>query len=601
MRKKLISLLLCMVLVLSVLPAAAAAEQNSDIVILYENDVHCAVEGYSKLSALKLQLQETYDHVGTVSAGDYLQGGSLGAISQGYYIVELMNAVGYDVVTLGNHEFDYRMPRLLELEALLEAEITSCNFRKVGQEESVFAPYTMVSYGDVDIAYVGITTPETLTSSFPKQFLDAQGNYAYTFGAESLPAIVQNTVDRAREAGADYVLALSHIGYGEEIYGGDVTWLIRETSGIDAVLDGHSHSVIEAMEVPNKDGQPVLLTSTGTQFQYIGKLTLSDGSFRSELISTETLEATDPEIDALIGRINEEFNELGRRKIACTEVDLATHDEAGNRLVRNGETNLGDLCADAFRMCTGADIAYVNGGGIRMPIARGDITYNDLLNVFPFNNQICVAQVSGQVIKDMLENAMALWPEENGTFPHVSGITFSVNKAIASSVTLDENEMFTGVAGPYRIYHIQVCNRETGLYEPLELDKTYTLAAVGYYLNEYGGGMKMLEKASDLQTYGYSDVDILERYLTEHLEGVVGAQYANMQANITFTDGEILPPQPTQPPAAEPEEVPQTQPPAVQAPDDTGNQNAAMILTVVVFGLCALVIVLFRKRSTRTG
>ena len=540
--KKIISVILSIVFVLGIFPTVSFAAPNTEnIIILYENDVHCAVEGYSKLSAMKKELQERYAYVGVVSVGDYIQGSSLGAISQGEYIVELMNLVGYDALTLGNHEFDYRMDRLAELVYLMNTKPVCCNFQKIGETESYYEPYTIVSYGDVDIAYIGITTPHTITSSSPAQFKDDNGEYIYTFNPETLYDIVQDNIDSAKSAGADYVIALSHIGYADDETHGDIEDiedLIRNTDGFDVVLDAHSHSVIEGKTVVDEGGNEVLLSSTGTKFEYIGKLTISDGEFKTELINTAEYQKTDPDIDSYIEKINAEYAVLGDRKVAFSEVDLITQDADGNRLVRNTETNLGDLCAEAVRSVMGADIGYVNGGGIRADIMTGDITFNDLLSVFPFNNTIVLAEVNGQTIKDMMEMAMMMWPEEDGSFPHLSGITFSVNTDIPSSVVVNEMEEFVSVDGPYRVYDIKIFNSETGKYEPMELTETYTIASHNYFLLEQGSGMKMLEDAVILQNEGLLDVEALEYYIVENLGGTVGEQYRDMVPNITFTEGE---------------------------------------------------------------
>ena len=185
-----------------------------------------------------------------------------------------------------------------------------------------------------------------------------------------------------------------------------------------------------------------------------------------------------------------------------------------------------------------ADIGYMNGGGLRADILAGDITFNDLLSVFPFNNTIVLAEVSGQTMKDMMEMAVMLWPEEDGCFPHLSGITFSVNTDIPSSVVVNEMEEFVGVDGPYRVYDIKVFNSETGKYEPMELTKKYTIASSNYFLLEQGSGMEMLEDAVILQNEGLLDVEALERYIVENLGGVVSEEYRDMVPNITFTEGE---------------------------------------------------------------
>ena len=538
--KKFISLAITLCMAASLLTGIAHAFDDETIVILYENDVHCAVEGYSKLSAMKKELEENFANVAVVSVGDYVQGSSLGTVSTGEYIIELMNLVGYDAVTLGNHEFDYRLPRLCELVDMMNTKPVCCNFQRIGEDSPYFAPYSIVSYGGADVAYIGITTPSTLTSSSPAQFKDENGNYIYTFNVETLYDVVQDNIDSAKEAGADYIIALSHIGYEEDEQYEDVVDLIENTEGFDVVLDGHSHSVIENMILEDEGGNDVLLTSTGTKFENIGKLTISNGTFTTELIRTEDYTKTDAAVDARIQQINDEYAVLGERKIAVSEVDLITHDEEGNRLVRNAETNLGDLCADAVRTVTDADIGHVNGGGIRAPIAKGDVTFNDMLSVFPFNNQIVVAKVSGQTIKDFLEMSVMHWPGEDGSFPHLSGIRFYLNTKISSSIKLDANGVFCGVEGPYRIYDIEVFNRISGEYEPLDTDKSYTIASHNFLLLECGSGMSMFEGAKIIQNDGMLDVELLEKYIVEDLGGVIGKEYESSTQNIIFTDGYLI-------------------------------------------------------------
>lgn len=537
MKKRLLSCIVCICMVLCSLNAATFAKDSETIVILYENDVHCAVEGYSKLAAMKNELKSEYEYVGVVSSGDFVQGGTLGAVSKGEYIVELMNLVGYDAIAPGNHEFDYTISRLTELYELSETKYISCNFAKIGEEKTYFEPYTIVSYGDVDIAYIGIITPETITSARPSQFKNENGEIIYTFNESRLYELVQESIDEATEDGADYVIALSHIGYDESGELNDVTDVIENTDGLDVVLDAHSHSVIEEKIVKDKSGDDVLLSSTGTGFENIGKLTIANGEFDTELVKTETYTKTDADVDAYIAEINESYAELGNRKIGESKVELITHNEEGVRLVRTAETNLGNLCSDALFFVTNADVSYVNGGGLRAPIKSGDMTFNDIYSVFPFNNRIVTAEITGQVLLDMLEMSMISYPQEDGAFPHMSGITFSVNKSIPSSIKVDENGFFTKVDGEYRVYDVKVLDKESGNYKALELDKKYILAAADYYILNFGSGMSMFKDAKVVESEGMLDVEVLERYITDNLNGVIGEEYKDVVNRITFTDG----------------------------------------------------------------
>lgn len=531
------SLVLCMAL--SVFTGVVYAADTDTVVILYENDVHCAVEGYSKLAAMKNELSETYTNVGVVSAGDFVQGGTLGAVSKGEYIVNLMNKVGYDAIALGNHEFDYQLPRLNELNAMSNTKFISCNFQKIGEDKSYFEPYTIVSYGNVDVAYIAITTPETINSSSPAQFKNDKGELIYTFNESKLYDIVQTNINAAETAGADYVIALSHIGYDESGNLADITDVIENTDGFDVVLDAHSHSVIEEKVIKDKSGDDVLLTSTGTKFEYIGKLTIKNGAFDTELVEVESYTKTDPVVDAYITEINENYAQLGNRKIGESKVEFITHDKDGNRLVRNAETNLGDFCSDALRVMTGADMSFVNGGGLRAPMESGDITFNDIFSVFPFNNQIVTAEISGQILIDFLEMAVMNYPEEDGSFPHMSGVTFSVNKSIPTSVKVDANGFFEKVDGAYRVYNVKVLDKTSGEYKALDPNGKYVLAGFNYFLLDFGGGMTMFKDAKILDAEGTLDVELLENYIVEHLGGVIGEEYAEVKPNISFTDGVI--------------------------------------------------------------
>ena len=531
------SIVLCMAL--SVFTGVVYAADTDTVVILYENDVHCAVEGYSKLAAMKKELSETYTNVGVVSVGDFVQGGTLGAVSKGEYIVNLMNKVGYDAIALGNHEFDYQLPRLNELNAMSNTKFISCNFQKIGEDKSYFEPYTIVSYGNVDVAYIAITTPETINSSSPAQFKNDKGELIYTFNESKLYDIVQTNINAAETAGADYVIALSHIGYDESGNLADITDVIENTDGFDVVLDAHSHSVIEEKVIKDKSGDDVLLTSTGTKFEYIGKLTIKNGAFDTELVEVESYTKTDPVVDAYITEINENYAQLGNRKIGESKVEFITHDKDGNRLVRNAETNLGNFCSDALRVMTGADMSFVNGGGLRAPMEAGEVTFNDIFSVFPFNNQIVTAEISGQILIDFLEMAVMNYPEEDGSFPHMSGVTFSVNKSIPKSVKVDENGFFEKVDGAYRVYNVKVLDKTSGEYKALDPNGKYVLAGFNYFLLDFGGGMTMFKDAKILDAEGTLDVELLENYIVEHLGGVIGEEYAEVKPNISFTDGVI--------------------------------------------------------------
>ena len=591
--KKIILVVLSLILVLGMFPTVTFAEATSDdIIILYENDVHCAVEGYSKLAAMKNELLETHTNVGVVSVGDFVQGGTLGAVSKGEYIVNLMNKVGYDAIALGNHEFDYQLPRLNELNAMSNTKFISCNFQKIGEDKSYFEPYTIVSYGSVDIAYIAITTPETINSSSPAQFKNDKGELIYTFNESKLYDIVQTNINAAETAGADCVIALSHIGYDESGNLADITDVIENTDGFDVVLDAHSHSVIEEKVIKDKSGDDVLLTSTGTKFEYIGKLTIKNGAFDTELVEVESYTKTDPVVDAYITEINENYAQLGNRKIGESKVEFITHDKDGNRLVRNAETNLGNFCSDALRVMTGANMSFVNGGGLRAPMEAGEVTFNDIFSVFPFNNQIVTAEISGQILIDFLEMAVMNYPEEDGSFPHMSGVTFSVNKSIPTSVKVDENGFFEKVDGAYRVYNVKVLDKTSGEYKALDPNGKYVLAGFNYFLLDFGGGMTMFKDAKILDAEGTLDVELLENYIVEHLGGVIGEEYAEVKPNISFTDGVVE----ETPDNNENNEQEDKEPSSPQTGDNS--YIVVWVLLLIISATCIVVLEIYRRKKT---
>ena len=551
MKKRFFSLLLCLSMLLSLLTLVSCSDKNDpsdtsgtnppaaeaeSIAILYENDVHCAVDGYSKLAAMKAELRASYDHVGVVSSGDFAQGGTLGAVSKGEYIVNLMNKVGYDAIALGNHEFDYQLEQLARLNSLSNTKFLSCNFTKIGEDQPCFDAYTIVSYGDVEIAYIGITTPDTVSSSVPAQFKDENGELIYSFGEAQLCSIVQENINAVLDAGADYVIALSHVGYDESGELFDITDIVENTEGLDVVLDAHAHLVIEEETLKDKSGDDVLLSSTGTKFEYIGKLTITEDGLNTELVETATYEKTDATVDAYLAEIHESYAELGNRVIGQSTVTLNTHD-GENRLVRNNETALGNFCSDALRVMTGADVSFVNGGGLRAPIEAGDVTFNDIFSVFPYNNQVVRVEITGQVLLDMLEMCVSMYPEEKGCFPSMSGVTFSLDTSIPTSVKLDENGFFTGVDGEYRVHNVKVLDKESGEYLGLDLAKKYVLAGFNYHLLSQGDGLTMFKDAKLIDAEGTLDIELVEGYITDYLGGVIGEEYAKPQGRITFTEG----------------------------------------------------------------
>ena len=559
--KRTASLLLTAALLLGLaLPAMAA--DPAPVVILHTNDVHTATDRYAFVSAYRAEMEKRHgqDRVTLVDTGDAIQGGPIGTLTAGASLVDIMNHVGYDYAIPGNHEFDYGMDVLLDL-ARNRAQYTylSCNLLDQNGK-TVFAPYTVEDYGDVQVAYVGISTPETLTKSNPTHFQDGSGNYIYSFceGGEGqeLYAAVQNAVDAAREEGADYVVALAHLGMEGITSQWTSSAVIANTIGIDVVIDGHSHEAYQ-QEVSNQSGEPVELVQTGTQLANLGCVILdpATGDITTQLFSLEGEDVpTDPNTQAYLDGVNSQFEAELQQVVGSTSVSLkATAENNYDWAVRVGETNMGDLVADAYRYALGADIGLCNGGGVRAAIPVGDITYQDLLSVQPYGNELCLAEATGQEVLDALEMGVRLYPESSGGFLQVSGVTFTVDASIPSSVSLSHQGAFLGVDGPYRVADVKVDGQS------LELDKVYTVASHDYMIKSGGDGFTMFQDNTLLKDSVILDNQALISFVTEGLNGRVGTDYQDPagQGRITILNSSA---QPVEEPAAEPEAKPAAQP-----------------------------------------
>lgn len=552
-------------------PAGAFAAEARDgaVSIVFTNDVHCAIDqqvdkegkvtgaGYAGVAAFADAQRNLHGagNVTLVDAGDAIQGGPVGTLTKGEALVKIMNAVGYDYAVPGNHEFDYGMDQFNKLVGQSDAAYLSCNFAKInadGSKTGVFAPFAIETYKDADVsaedadgvlkvAFVGISTPETLTKSSPANFQDAAGNYIYGFyqdeTGEALYAAVQDAVDEARAQGADYVVAVAHLG----VEGSTDRWtseaVIKHTTGIDALIDGHSHEAYDKeigsevapgaiRTLANSDGDKVVLVQTGTKLANVGNLVIdadaADGQdVTAQLVPASECKDEDAAVKKVVDQVNGELADVLNKVVGKTDVALTIVDEDGVRQVRHHETNMGDLVADAYRAAVGADIALANGGGVRASIAAGNITNNDLLSVQPYGNELCLIEATGQEILDALEMGASNAPAEFGGFLQVSGLSYKIDASISSSVKKDENGNFVSVDGERRVFDVKVGGRA------IDAAKTYKVASHGYMLLEGGDGLTMFKDNKVLQENVILDNQALINYITNDLKGVVGERYAN--------------------------------------------------------------------------
>ena len=511
--------------------AAGETEAAGGVTVLYTNDIHTYITKdltYSKVAAYK----DSLENVLLVDAGDHIQGTAYGSMDKGATIAQLMNAAGYDLATLGNHEFDYGMDGCMAAIEAADFPYVSCNFYHEANGvagENVLDSYKVFKVGGVKIAFIGITTPESFTKSTPSYFQDENGNYIYGIAGgtdgEALYTAVQNAIDAA-SAEADYVIALGHLGVDESSQPWTSREVIANTTGLDAFIDGHSHTTIPMEEVTDEGGNTVILTQTGSYLDAVGQMTIAaDGTITTQLLTAENLAEVTPDAevkaieDAWVAELDEQLGQV----IGYSQVTLDNYDAEGNRLVRKQETNTGDFAADALyylfdEMDLDVDVAVMNGGGVRNEAVTGEISYQTCKAIHTFGNVACLQTVTGQQLLDALEwgakDVTADGSVENGGFLHVSGLRYTINTAIPSTVQQDDKGVWTGgPTGAYRVTNVEVLNNETGAYEPLDLTAQYNLAGYNYTLRDLGDGFAMFDGAVNVLDYVSEDYMVLANYV----------------------------------------------------------------------------------------
>ena len=512
-------------------PAEETTETAGGVTVLYTNDIHTYITKdltYSKVAAYK----DSLENVLLVDAGDHIQGTAYGSMDKGATIAQLMNAAGYDLATLGNHEFDYGMDGCMAAIEAADFPYVSCNFYHEANGvagENVLDSYKVFEVGGVKIAFIGITTPESFTKSTPSYFQDENGNYIYGIAGgadgEALYTAVQNAIDAA-SAEADYVIALGHLGVDESSQPWTSREVIANTTGLDAFIDGHSHTTIPMEEVTDEGGNTVILTQTGSYLDAVGQMTIAaDGTITTQLLTAENLAEVTPDAevkaieDAWVAELDEQLGQV----IGYSQVTLDNYDAEGNRLVRKQETNTGDFAADALyylfdEMDLDVDVAVMNGGGVRNEAVTGEISYQTCKAIHTFGNVACLQTVTGQQLLDALEwgakDVTADGSVENGGFLHVSGLRYTINTAIPSTVQQDDKGVWTGgPTGAYRVTNVEVLNNETGAYEPLDLTAQYNLAGYNYTLRDLGDGFAMFDGAVNVLDYVSEDYMVLANYV----------------------------------------------------------------------------------------
>ncbi len=515
-------------------PAASACwfGDKSDVTILYTNDVHTYIDKqspkltYAAIADLKQSYQNAGKEVLLVDAGDHVQGTAYGSMDEGASIIKLMNAAGYDVATPGNHEFDYGMDRAKAIMKEADFPYLSCNWVDLRTTLRVLPSVKVFVRGGRRIAFVGVTTPETFTKSTPAYFMDkAQRKYIYDIqGGEDgkkLYDAVQKAIDKAKLL-ADVVIGLGHLGVDPSSSPWTSEEVIAHTSGFDAFIDGHSHTVMENKQVQDASGKAVTLTQTGSYFANVGEMTIAaDGTITTKLIPTH--EGMDAGIAAMqTGWVNTVDDMLGE-KIAVGDSDFYVSDPAtGKRRIRSAETNLGDFVADGIYTYFNeveklhCDVAIMNGGGIRADVPAGDWTFKTCKQISPFGNVACLMSVTGKQIQDALEFAARFAGEdgkENGGFLQVAGATYEIHTDIPNTVQTDEKNVWIGSAtGTPRVQNVKIYDKASGSYLPLDPGATYALAGMNYTLRNLGDGFAMFDGAELIKDYVSEDYLVMSTY-----------------------------------------------------------------------------------------
>ena len=515
-------------------PAASACwtGEKSEVTILYTNDVHTYIDKqapeltYAAIAALKQSYQNAGKKVLLVDAGDHVQGTAYGSMDQGASIIELMNAAGYDVATPGNHEFDYGMDRAKELMRNADFPYLSCNWVDLRTNLRVLPEIKVFVRGGVRIAFVGITTPETFTKSTPAYFMNkAQTKYIYDIlggeDGQKLYSAVQKAVDKAKCL-ADVVIGLGHLGVDPSSSPWTSEEVIAHTTGFDAFIDGHSHTVMENKQVADASGRLVTLTQTGSYFANVGEMTIApDGTISTRLVSTYDQE--DPAVAAEQAAWVNTVDDMLGEKIAVADTKFYITDPAtGKRRIRSGETNLGDFVADGIYTYFNeveqlhCDIAIMNGGGIRSDEDAGYWTFKTCKQVSPFGNVACLMSVTGKQIQDALEFAARFAGaegKENGGFLQVAGATYEIHTDIPNTVQTDDKNVWIGSAtGTPRVQNVKIYDRANGTYVPLDENKTYALAGMNYTLRNLGDGFAMFDGAELIKDYVSEDYLVMSTY-----------------------------------------------------------------------------------------
>ena len=525
-------------------------ELSDDIVIIHLNDVHCGFNdtiGYDGFVLYRKELEKKYKKVIAVDVGDHAQGGVLGAISEGEAVLDILNKIKFDVITLGNHEFDYGIEQLNKLNEKMSTKYISLNACYRKNKTQLFEPSTMVEAGGKKIGFIGIVTPLTFSKTYLSTLRESDGTAIYNFlsNKEELYTTIQEEIDKLRDKGADYVILLTHVGMNVEEYTSND--ILSNLNGVDAVLDGHTHKVYNTTS-KDKENKDIHIAQTGTKLANIGQLIIKgDGTILSENIAevpepdgitdgkqvyrSKANRWVDKEMNEFINDIYKRYENELSTPIGSSDYDFIIRPEESSDshtiYCRYMECSLGNLIADSFREVVNSDISFVNGGTIRANLLKGHITRKDIIDVMPFFNSVFVKEITGQAILDALEFGVSKLPNSFGGFLQVSGCTYYVDTSFNSTVEIDSDGMFIKVGGQRRVSNVKINGKA------LNPTEKYNLSASEYILNG-GDGFTMFANYPVVNESVFADSDALGYHIKNNLGGEIPSKYQELQNRINI-------------------------------------------------------------------
>ena len=531
---------------------ASNIEKSDDIIILHTNDVHCGVQdtiGYDGLMLYKKQLLKKYNNVILVDSGDHIQGGTMGSITNGESIIEIMNKLEYEAVTLGNHEFDYGITQLQTLDKLLNCSYISANYCYRKNKTSIYSPYKIIEKGNKKIGFIGVATPETLIKSYIITLLDNSGQMVYDFLNENNCQVlydrIQKHIDELKRENVDYIIILGHLGFGKFVSEeNSSTQLLKNLKNVNAFIDGHTH-LVYSITTPDKEGKNIILVQTGTKLSNIGVLTIHENGTLSHKnidevpyepnLANETLNVTrnnkvryvDKEMNEFIKDIFDSFSDKLNEVIGKTDFPLSI-----NFSKRTKENAFYNIICDSLKEFGKADISIINNGAVRSNLNKGNILYKDIINSLPFSNDVIIKEIPGKVILEALEYGVRALPSSGSGIPQVSGITYKVDISINSPVIIDDNGSFQKIEGERRVYDVKING------EKLDINKIYTISSNSFILSG-GDGYSMFTGLKIIETSIGLDNEIFIKYIKDNLKGIIPLNYKETEGRIIITNGKI--------------------------------------------------------------